>query len=262
MQIFESMDYVGGALRTTQQNGYLAEHGPNSILVKDHRVAALLDQIGLGDTVEKNKETLLASDEAKKRYIVQDGKPVAMPSSPLGMMRTPLFSTKGKLRFALEPFIGKYKGLKSGLGEESFANFVRRRLGPDMLASAAGPFVSGIYAGDPENLSVRHAFPRLWNLENHYGSFILGAIALQFGWGPVGKNPNRLSPAKMISFRSGMQSLPEAIANKLPKDSLKLKCNITSIQSVDGGWKLSWTEASGETHTDQLQSTRHCGSPP
>ena len=244
VQIFESHHQVGGALQSTLKHDYLAEHGPNSLLVKDQRVARLLNEVGL--SIEDSDQTIIARDEAKKRYIVQNGSPHAMPASPLGMLRTPLFSTCGKLRFALEPFIGRYKGE----GEESFASFVRRRLGPDMLASAAGPFVSGIYAGDPENLSVRHAFPRLWNLEHHYGSFILGAIALQLGWGTIGKNPNRISPAKMISFQSGMQTLPQAIADHLPADSLALSCQITAIERKDDRWQLTWTNASGSTHTE------------
>ncbi len=242
IQIFDSHHQVGGALQSTLDHDYLAEHGPNSLLVKDQRVATLLNDVGL--TIDHSEQTIIARDEAKKRYIVQDGSPHAMPDSPLGMLRTPLFSTTGKLRFALEPFIGRY----TGEGEESFASFVRRRLGPDMLASAAGPFVSGIYAGDPENLSVRHAFPRLWNLEHHYGSFILGAIALQFGWGPIGKNPNRISPAKMISFQSGMHTLPQAIADHLPPNALSLNCQITAIERKDHRWHLTWTDASGSSH--------------
>ncbi len=236
--LLESADKVGGALQSTRENGYMAEHGPNSILIKDRRVDRMLKEVGLESSGEKQ----LALDEAKKRYIVHAGAPHAMPSSPLGMLRTPLFSFGGKLRFALEPFIGRYKGLEQGRGEESFADFVRRRLGPDMLASAAGPFVSGIYAGDPEKLSVRHAFPRLWNLEHHYRSFILGAIALQLGGG---KNPHRLAPSQMVSFRSGMQAMPEAIAGELPPDSLHLGARVTSITRTEEGWSLRWTDAEG-----------------
>ncbi len=252
VRIIESQSKVGGSLQSHLKDGYLAELGPNSLLVKDRRVEELLYEIGLD---ESSDERIIARPEAKKRYIVQDGKPIAMPSSPIGMIQTPLFSFKGKLRFALEPFIGKYRGRERGEGEESFAAFVRRRLGPDMLASAAGPFVSGIYAGDPENLSVRHAFPRLWNLENHYGSFILGAIALQFGWGKGGKNPHRLSPAKMISFRDGMHTLPEKIAHSLDSSSLSTSCEISDIQLVtmpEKAWKITWTDVTNETSHSEL----------
>jgi len=253
--LFEHQTHVGGALQTTQADGYLAEHGPNSLLVKDQRVQQLLLDIGLGEsTPTTNSERLSARDEAKKRYIVHQGHPHAMPTSPMGMLRTPLFTTKGKLRFAIEPFVGRYQGLKKGLGEESFGDFVRRRLGPDMLASAAGPFVSGIYAGDPDNLSVRHAFPRLWNLEHNYGSFIWGAIALQLGWGKGGKNPNRLSPAPMISFQKGMHSLPKAIAAQLPENTLHLKTDISDIQHQDNQWKISWSDNQGNHHSGTYQN--------
>ncbi|MCP5536315.1 MAG: protoporphyrinogen oxidase [Akkermansiaceae bacterium] len=243
--LIESADHVGGAIQSTFADGYLAEHGPNSLLIKDKRVALMLDQVGLRDQ-QGEQEAMTARDEAKKRYIVQDGKPHAMPGSPIGMLRTPLFSLAGKLRFGLEPFIGRYKGLEQGRGEESFADFVRRRLGPDMLASAAGPFVSGIYAGDPEKLSVRHAFPRLWNLEHRYRSFILGALALQFGGG---NNPHRLAPSQMLSFRSGMHAMPKAIADSLPADSVKLQSSVQSIEQSRDGWLLSWTDGTGSVHT-------------
>jgi len=247
--IFDSNPHVGGALQSTLQHDYLAEHGPNSLLVKDQRVNQLLLDVGLGNQ-ETSTELLQARDEAKKRYIVHDGQPHAMPTSPMDMLRTPLFSTKGKLRFALEPFIGKFKGPH----EESFGDFVRRRLGPDMLASAAGPFVSGIYAGDPDQLSVRHAFPRLWNLEDKYGSFILGAIALQLGWGKTAKNPNRLSPAQMISFKKGMQSLPKAIAQNFPETSLHLESNIREIKKNKSDWTILWTDKQGSAHSETYQN--------
>lgn len=231
--MLESADRVGGAIQTTFSDNYLAEHGPNSLLVKDKRVYDLLERVGLN-----RHESQPARKEAKKRYIVHKGAPHAMPGSLVGMVKTPLFSLGGKLRFALEPFIGRYKGKEKGLGEESFADFVKRRLGPDMLASAAGPFVSGIYAGDPEKLSVRHAFPRLWNLEDRYRSFILGAITLQLGGG---NNPHRLSPSQMLSFHSGMHALPHAIAESLPNDALHLGCRVDLIEQTDAGWSVQWT---------------------
>lgn len=260
VQLFEKNSCAGGAIQSHQDGGYLSESGPNSLLIKDKRVADLLENL------KKNSKELGmmdAREEAKKRYIAHGGRPHAMPSSPLGMIQTPLFSSFGKLRFALEPFIGRYKGIKQGKGEESFADFVRRRLGPDMLASAAGPFVSGIYAGDPENLSVRHAFPRLWNLEHNYGSFILGAVALQFGWGKQGRNPNRHSPAEMISFSKGMQELPNAIAQQLPQSSIQYDSKLTVIKPLNlpntngkpgsGGWQLSWLDSLGKLHSGQYR---------
>lgn len=84
-----------------------------------------------------------------------------------------MLSTGAKLRILREPFIPK----RTGTGDESLADMVRRRLGPEPLAHLIDPMVAGIYAGDPETLSVRHAFPKLYQLEQDYGSFIRGAFA-------------------------------------------------------------------------------------
>ncbi|MBT7959310.1 MAG: protoporphyrinogen oxidase [Akkermansiaceae bacterium] len=239
--LLESSDQVGGSIQSYRADGYLAEHGPNSILIKDKQVATLLTEVGL-DAQESQR----ANNKAKKRYIVHQGQLHAMPSSPLTMIKTPLFSLGGKLRFAMEPFIGRYAEHKNGHNEESFADFVRRRLGADMLTSAAGPFVSGIYAGDPEKLSVRHAFPRLWSLEDRYRSCILGAIALKLG---AGGNSDQLAKGKMLSFRSGMHAIPKAIHDHLPHNSVKTQCAITKIKKTNAGWSVCWNDISGQQET-------------
>ncbi len=236
--LIESSDHVGGAIQSTLSDGYLAEHGPNSILIKDKRIAALLQQTGL-DNDDAESELLPAHSEASKRYIVQNGQTIALPGNPISLISSPLFSPKGKMRLLLEPFIGR---LPISQSEESFADFVSRRFGPELLANAAAPFVSGIYAGDPETLSVRHAFPRLWAIEQKHRSILLGLIAQQFG---SASNPHQLKPSRIISFRSGMQSLPKAIARSLPSGSLKLSSQISSIEATSNGWTITWHDQDG-----------------
>ena len=92
--------------------------------------------------------------------------------SPGAFLATPLFSAFAKARLALEPFIARQPADE----EETIAHFVRRRLGREFLDYAIEPFVAGIYAGDPERLSVPAAFPKLHALEQRYGSLIVGAI--------------------------------------------------------------------------------------
>ncbi len=245
--LIDSSKRVGGAIQSTLGNGYLAEHGPNSILLKDKRVATLLDQIGLTNEGH-DRELVQARPGAKKRYIVQDSQLVAMPGSPLALINSPLLSCKGKLRLLIEPFIGRSKPGETQQSKESFAQFVRRRLGPEVLDSAAGPFVSGIYAGNPESLSVSHAFPRLWAMEQQYGSVILAGLAQQLR---LTQNPNQICPSRIISFRSGMQALPKAIAEKLPPDCIHLESEVTSIQQNDGLWHITWSDKDGQKHQKQ-----------
>ena len=246
--LIESSDSVGGAIQSTSRDGFLAEHGPNSLLIKDKRIAVLLDQIGLSGNSD---ELSAARSEATKRYIVQDGIPIAMPGNPMALLSSPLFSLRGKIRLLAEPFIGRYKASKNNEAEESFADFVRRRFGSELLASAAAPFVSGIYAGNPETLSIRHAFPRLWAIEQKHRSIILGLIARQIG---IANDPQQLKPSQIVSFRSGMHALPKAIAAKLPDDSLHLGTKINSIEQENGRWNIVWADANGVQHHKNYQN--------
>jgi oxygen-dependent protoporphyrinogen oxidase len=140
------------------------------------------------------------------RFIVRAGALVPLPTSPGAFLTTRAFTLGAKLRLLREPFIAP----APPDAEESIAAFVRRRLGGEFLDYAIDPFVSGVYAGDPEQISVRAAFPRLHALEQQYGSLIKGQIK--------GARERRRSAEKSksvagsFSFRDGMQTLTDALA--------------------------------------------------
>jgi len=240
-QVIETSKTVGGALQTVRKDGFLAEYGPNSLLLKDKRVAQLFSQIGLTDTDIQD-----ARPEAHNRFIVDQGKLHSVPTSPLRMLRSPLFSFGGILRIAKEPFISRHHDHK----DESFADFVRRRLGNEVLTNAAEPFVNGIYAGNPEHLSIRHAFPRISELENNHRSLILSALAKKKG---KYSNPHTLSPTRTISFKEGLAALPQTIAKNLTPKTVHLDCKVNHITANDNGWQLTWIDSDGIEHTTQYR---------
>lgn len=202
--VLEAASRAGGAIGTTREAGALVEAGPNSMLETSPLIAKLVGEIGLA------AERVEANPAAKKRFILRGGRLLPVPTSPGAFFATPLFSTGTKLGLLREPFVGRY----SGATEETVAGFVRRRLGPEFLDYAINPFVAGVYAGDPERLSVKAAFPRLADLEANYGSLIRGAI---LGARERKRNPEKSKQtASMMSFREGMQSLTDAIARRLP----------------------------------------------
>src|SRR6185295_2615181 len=164
--VYEAGDRAGGVIQSVRQHGYLAESGPNTILETAPEIPALIRDLGL------EPRRTYASAAAEKRYLVRDRKLIALPGSPLGFFRTSLFSADAKLRLLREPFIAPAPASR----EENLAEFVQRRLGREFLGYAINPFVAGVYAGDPHHLSVKHAFPRLYNLEQRYGSLIKGQV--------------------------------------------------------------------------------------
>jgi protoporphyrinogen/coproporphyrinogen III oxidase len=224
--VFEIGSRPGGVIGSGRHSGALFERGPNSGLDTTPLINAMLDDLGIrADRVDGSKAS-------SKRYVLRDGRLVALPMSPGAFLRTPLFSFGAKLRLFAEPFIGK----AAPDVEESIAQFVRRRLGPEFLDYAIEPFVAGIYAGDPETLSVPAAFPRLHALEQQYGSLIKGAI---LGARQRRKNADKAkNAASSFSFRDGMQTLTDALARAVGQVDCDVK--VTRVDRCpDGGFTVT-----------------------
>ena len=164
VEVLEAAPRAGGVIGTRRRHSALFELGPNSTLDTNPLINDLLDALGI------RGERQDASAVAATRFIVRGGKLVALPSSPAAFFTTPAFSMGAKLRLLREPFIAP----APADADESIAAFARRRLGTEFLDYAIDPFVAGVYAGDPEQISVPAAFPRLHALEQKYGSLIKG----------------------------------------------------------------------------------------
>jgi oxygen-dependent protoporphyrinogen oxidase len=194
--VLEASARVGGAIETHADGAWRFEMGPNTVVESDESVGRLIRDCGL------EEEKITAAASAKRRYLLKGGRLVSLPSGPGGFLTTPLFPLSAKLRLLREPWIRK----PADGAEESIARFVRRRLGQAFLDYAVGPFVSGVYAGDPERLSVRWAVPKIFALEERHGSLVRGALARRQGPAPGGA---------MISFRDGLEELPRALAREI-----------------------------------------------
>lgn len=217
VMLLEAATRAGGCIGTVHERGCLLESGPNSALETTPLISRLLQDMGIDGA------RIQANPRSRNRYVVRDGKLTALPLSPFSLMTTPLFSTRAKLRLFLEPFVG------AGTAdvEESVAGFVRRRLGSEFLDYAINPFVGGVYAGDPEALSVSAAFPRLHELERRYGSLIRGQL---LGARARARDPERSKQsATMFSFHDGMQTLTDAIARRLARVELGTKVSDITV---------------------------------
>ncbi|MDI6804839.1 MAG: protoporphyrinogen oxidase [Bacteroidota bacterium] len=213
--VLEKDSEVGGTMKTTNENGWLVECGPNSALETTPLFNQLFSDLGILD------ERIYASESSNKRYILRDNILHPLPMNLAAFLKTKLWSVKGKLRLLKEPFIGRAEK------EESIAEFVERRLGREFLDYAINPFVAGVYAGNPEDLSVRSAFPKLYALEEKYGGLIKGMIK--------GRKERKQraekakDSAKMFSFKNGMQTLPRVLSKALGE---KIRLNANVINTI------------------------------
>jgi oxygen-dependent protoporphyrinogen oxidase len=242
--VLEKNKDVGGAMESVMIDGFLFDRGPNSGLETTPIISKLVEELAL------SKEMMYANQEGNKRYILRDNQLHALPMSPPSFFKTKLFSGKAKMRLMLEPFIGRSK---DGY-YQSISQFVRRRLGQEFLDYAINPFVAGVYAGDPDKLSVHSAFPKLYELEEKYGGLIIGTIRSikeRKRRAEVAKNH-----AKMFSFRNGMQSLPKTIAAKLGERVINL-ADVEVVEKSGSGYKITYNNAGEkrEISTDYVLST-------
>ena len=223
--LYEASGRVGGVIRTVVRDGYIAESGPNTLLETSPRIGELVRDAGL------QSRRLDADPEADARYVVRHGRPVEMPSSPMEFFTSGLFSARAKLAVLREPFVA---ARRDG-AEESVAEFVVRRLNGEILDNAIDAMVAGIYAGDPEKLSLAHAFPRLKALEDNYGSLIRGQIL----GARARKKSGRIAPARAakISFDAGLQVLPDALASLLG-NAVRLNTAVTKLARTGDGWSV------------------------
>jgi oxygen-dependent protoporphyrinogen oxidase len=242
VQLFEATSRTGGVIRSTSTQGYLAEWGPNSIQDNSPLITQLIGELGL------ETQRVAVPAHVRTRYLWRAGKLWTLPMSPPAFLLSGLLSGAAKLRVLREPFISP----GNAAHEESVAAFIRRRFGSEILEYVVNPFVTGVYAGDSERLSIRYAFPKLYAMEQQYGSVLKGQ------WHGRQARRQRHAPAapgaapvsgQIFSFRRGMQTLPEALRARLG-DVVSVHTPVQGLAQTADGWSVT-------TRQQQQYVTQH-----
>lgn len=219
----------GGAMGSTGEEGWLYEKGPNSLQETDE-VRDLIRALSL------EGERQVANPTSRNRYILRDGRLVALPLSPPALLRSPLFSLRARLGVLLE-LLNRPRVRTTDI---SVAGFFSSHFGSEIVDYALDPFIAGIYAGDASKLSARYAFPRLWQIERDHGSLLRGFRAQAKQKKTAGAASG---PPPIISFRQGLQALPRALAQALPAECIRYSATVSSL--IPGKpWKVLWSEQS------------------
>ncbi|WP_319500303.1 protoporphyrinogen oxidase [uncultured Draconibacterium sp.] len=225
--VFEKNDQAGGVIKTHRKNGFVFESGPNTGSMSQEEAAELFEDLADDCKLE------YANKSAEARWIWMGDKWHEMEMGGLKAITTPLFTWYDKFRILGEPF------RKPGTDpNETIADMVRRRMGKSFLRNAVDPFLSGVYAGDPEKLVTRFALPKLYWLEQNYGSFIGGSIKQKKA---RKKEPPRKANRQVFSVENGLDNLIKALVKNIGDENIKLGCKNLEVNtsgnqdfSVDG----------------------------
>jgi protoporphyrinogen/coproporphyrinogen III oxidase len=214
--LLEADDRTGGLIGTVEQEGFLFETGPQSFQGTDS-VLDLVRELGL-------EVDLCQADPRAPRYVMRHGRLQELPMSPQAVLRSSLLGMGARWKLATEAL----RKTKPPTEEESVAQFVRRKFGHEILEYLVSPFVSGVYAGDPEKLSLRAAFPPLDEWERTYGSVLRGAMKSRPAKGAGQQRP------PLCSFHHGMAMLTQTMAAKLG-ESVKLGASVETVTGNERG---------------------------
>lgn len=237
--VLEASARPGGVIQSVEENGYLFELGPQSFS-STPEMAQLCDELRLTSSV-------IEAPRGAPRYILVDGKLTKVPLSP-ALLTSGLLSWGTKFSF-LRDVLGKTSPPEE---EESIAAFVRRKFSAELLERLVGPFVSGIYAGDPEQLSLRAAFPKLYEAEKSAGSVIRGGLTLDAKAGKQRANRPKPRPG-LVSFRGGNESFIKALGSALGP-ALRCGVEVSEVRRVEGRFRVQAQSDRGgeELSCDQL----------
>jgi oxygen-dependent protoporphyrinogen oxidase len=265
LTLIEKDERLGGNIRTEKTDGFLIEGGPDCFLSEKPWAMALCKRLGLEDR-------LLATNEGQKTFVLSKGRLhelpegviLMVPTKVLPLITSRLITLRGKIRMALELFVPKRRE-EGDEGDESLGDFVRRRLGTEVLEKIAEPLVAGVHAGDPETMSVRSSFPRFVQLEEDYGSLIRGMLARMAQMKKereVRKKTTRGGRMKLkgvgpkvtmfMTLKGGLTELVDALTIRIKEmevASLLTGKNVTGLVKREDGYEVL-TEGEPSVHAD------------
>lgn len=227
--VVEKTAVFGGKISTTRTADFIIEGGPESFVTRKREAYDLCVELGL-------KDRMVGTSGSGKNYVLQNGRPEAVPMGPVPFLRTPLLSGKGKLRLLKEPFIAP----RTDPSDETLGDFISRRLGKEALDNLVAPAVGSIYLADANALSTAVSFGRFAELEREYGSIVKGMFGSMKAKKAARKAAGEPKPAKadklppFMTLRSGIVEMIEVLTSKL-KGELLLETAVSGITVEENG---------------------------
>ncbi len=229
--IYESRPRLGGVIQTQSVEGCTIEAGPDSFLSVKPAALELIRSLGLSDDV------IGSNDHLRKTYVRRNGRLVPLPdglmmmvpTKILPLITTPLIGWPTKIRMGMELF----RAPKPRPGDQSVSEFIGEHYGPEAVDYLAEPLLSGIYGGNPRELSVTSVLPTFVQLANQYGSLTRGVLAQR------ARSKSSASPAPLFrTLKGGLQQMVDAVAAAIRGKIEVRQGRIEAVERAPDGFRL------------------------
>jgi len=247
--VLEAGRTPGGKVRSERRDGYLLEWGPMAFPGSARAVWKLIEDIGL-------QSDIVAGQPPGDRFVYRNRRARRLPQGPGSLLSGDYMSLGGKLRMLAEPFV-----LGNAREDDTVMSFARRRLGREAAQYLIAPFVSGVFAGDPDQLGARDAFPRLWQWEHDAGSVLMGAVLGRASAAGAHSAEDGAAAAEhqpgLYSFREGLATLPRALAAALPAGTVHTSAVAQGIEPhADATYSVRYAATKDASEVGQVRA-RH-----
>ncbi len=229
--LIEKKERCGGAIKTSNDGGFITEIGPHGFLDNCEESQQILRETGL------DRECVGAPLIDFVRYVFVNGKLNLIPQTPLKILKAPLIPWPAKIRVLGDLF-------KPALeGEPTVAKWTNYRFGPALLPYLDAVY-TGTYAGDFDRLTIDSVMPGVRAIEKEHGSIIRGLLAKMRSKKKEGRSQKFQMPT-MTSFPEGMERLVERLREPLEEGlNLELNCDVSGVTKTDKGWKIITSKGS------------------
>lgn len=252
VKLIEASERLGGVISTEKRDGFIIERGPDSIIARKKSALRLIEEVGLQDKIVSNTAGKSYIYARGKLHTMPEGSFMGIPTRVTPFALSGLFSPIGKLRAAGDFILPKGEAK----ADQSLGAFFRRRLGDEVVDNLIEPLLSGIYAGDIDELSLMALFPNFYDIEQKHRSLVLGL------------NRTMLTPPKtakkvpskkgmFISLSTGLEELIHQVATRLEEGTVIKGTAVEKIEKSENGYRVKLANGGAEIADSVVITTDH-----
>ncbi|PAV29276.1 protoporphyrinogen oxidase [Virgibacillus profundi] len=230
VKLVEAGDRLGGKIKTVKRDGFTIERGPDSFLARKQPAVKLVEELGMSDELVRNgtgQSYILVNNKLHK---MPSGAFMGIPTQVRPFLFSRIFSLKGKLRAGFDFALPKGKEVS----DQSLGGFFRHRFGNELVENLIEPLLSGIYAGDIDDMSLMATFPNFYQLEQEHRSLVKGLQKTI----PKRKKSTGKKPGMFFSLKDGLESLVDKIEQKLDDGTVELNAAVDHVEKKEHGYHL------------------------
>jgi oxygen-dependent protoporphyrinogen oxidase len=236
VKLVEASSRLGGKMQTVTKDGFTIERGPDSFLERKQSAARLAREVGLGDKLVNNSAGKSYVLVREKLHPMPGGSVMGIPTEIGPFVTTGLFSWPGKLRAAADFFLPP----SEAQADQPLGTFFRRRLGDEVVENLVEPLLSGIYAGDIDQMSLMATFPQFYHVEQKYGSLVRGMkrTTPKSAKNPSAKPVSANKKGIFLTITTGLESFADAIEANLEPGSVVKNTRVDKVEREGGTYSL------------------------